>query len=528
MALSKAPQHPAQSIVDLVTQVPTAYRNIPALVDGEYCVTYGELRGAIEPIIKALYANGVRTGDRVALWAPNTYSWILIALAIQWCGGILVPLNTRMKAREVQHILDDSGCRWLFSVGQFLRQDYPALLGEADVLKQVSCVLLPEQQSAETRAIAWSTFIAQGTDVNSELVAELASQVTAESHSDLLFTSGTTGKPKGVLCRHGATIKAFQTYASTLDLRVGEKYLIVNPFFHAFGYKAGWVTALLAGCTILPEAVFDAQKILTRIAKEQINILPGPPTLYTSMLDAADLAHYDISSLRVAVTGSASISPRLIEQMRDTLGIELVLTAYGLTECGGLATLCGPEDSAQVVAHTSGQPIQGTELALCIDGVMTTQSDSVGEICLRGYHIMSGYWQNSGATSEAINAEGWLHTGDLGTLDVAGNLSITGRLKDMYICGGFNCYPAEIEAIIQQHPDVLEVAVVGVPEPRMGEVGCAFVKLKSGKILVDKDFIAWCRTHMANYKAPRHVRFVESFPMNASNKILKHELVDLF
>ena len=516
MATGIAQQHPAINIVELVTKIPEEYRDVPAIIDGNYSVTYSELKAEIEPIVKALYARGVRTGDRIALWAPNTYSWILIALAIQWCGGILVPLNTRMKALEAKHILDNSDCRLLFLVGQFLEQDYPILLEQTDILKKVECILLPEQCTAETSVTLWEDFISQGNDVDVKLIAELAENVTAECYSDLLFTSGTTGKPKGVLSLHGATIRAFKQYATTLDLRIGEKYLIVNPFFHAFGYKAGWVTALLAGCTILPEAIFNAQQILKRIDNERINILPGPPTLYTSILNTADLTHYNISSIRVAVTGSASISPYLIEQMRYVLGIELVLTAYGLTECGGLATICDSKDNTEVIANTSGKAIKDTELALFINGKMSTQTGEVGEICLRGYHITPGYWQNLAATKEAIDDKGWLHTGDLGVIDNAGNISITGRLKDMYICGGFNCYPAEIESIIQQHPSILEVAVVGISDNRMGEVGCAFLILKQGTKINSTDLILWCRERMANYKVPRHIRVVDIFPMNAS------------
>lgn len=537
MIRTLAERHSARTIVDLVTQCPDEYRHIPAIIDGPMKLHYGDMEAAIRPIVKALYALQIKPEEPVAIWAPNSYAWILAAIAVQWCGAILLPLNTRMKGRETQQILADAGCQWVLSVGEFLGQDYPAMLAQAysEVSAETSspsssskktdlrCILLPGEHSKAASTLCWEDFIAQGESVSDALTTELSQAVTAESYSDLLFTSGTTGKPKGVLCRHGATIEAFRNYAIQLDLRIGENYLIVNPFFHAFGYKAGWVTALLAGCTILPESVFDATRILQRIHKEQIHILPGPPTLYTSIISAPDFDKYDISSLRVAVTGSASISPTLISDMRDKLNIELVLTAYGLTECGGLATMCAPSDSAAIVATTSGKPISKTELCICLDGDMTHAANVQGEICLRGYHVMAGYWNDIKATQTAIDRDGWLHTGDLGQLDDAGNLRITGRLKDMYICGGFNCYPAEIEAIIVTHPEISEVAIVGVPDERMGEVGCAFVR---GPALDfdDSHFINWCRTHMANYKVPRYVQVVQSFPMNASNKILKHEL----
>ncbi len=522
--LSLAHAHPAQTIAQLVTHVPEAYQPVSAIRDADHDISYQQLFSEVSPIAQALLANGVQKGDRVAVWAPNSVHWVLIALAIHLCGGILVPLNTRMKGHEAQYILRNSGCRLLFSVGTFLQQDYPAALAEEGVLDELMCVLFPEAHSQVIASVDWDVFLASGTSMTPENVLARASSVCASDFSDLLFTSGTTGQPKGVLCTHGGTIKAFRTYAQTLALGVSERYLIVNPFFHAFGYKAGWVTALLAGCTILPEAVFDAKRVMQRVAVEQVNILPGPPTLYTSIMADPSFGKIDLSSLRVAVTGSASVSPSLIEQMRNIMRIENVLTAYGLTECGGLATMCAPDDSAEIVARTSGKAIAGTELRIFVDGQFTDAAGRVGEICLRGYHIMHGYWQNEAATEATIDDQGWLHTGDLGQLDAQGNLLITGRLKDMYICGGFNCYPAEIEAMMQRHPDIQEVAVVGIPDARMGEVGCAFI-LPRGAAKIDTEvLIAWCREHMANYKVPRQIRVVESLPMNASNKVLKHEL----
>lgn len=522
--LSLAHAHPAKTIAQLVTHIPTSYYGVSAIRDAEYDIQYQQLLSEVMPIAKSLLAQGIDKGDRVAIWAPNSVHWILVALAIHLCGGILVPLNTRMKGQEAQYILRNSGCSLMFSVGNFLHQDYPSTLAEEGVFDELLCVLLPGEISKVNACEVWDDFLACGSSMESEHVLGRATNVSASDFSDLLFTSGTTGHPKGVLCSHGGTINAFRTYADTLAFSVGERYLIVNPFFHAFGYKAGWVSALLAGCTILPEAVFDAKRVMQRVAAEQVNILPGPPTLYTSMMADPAFGKMDLSSLRVAVTGSASVSPSLIEQMRNTMRVDRVLTAYGLTECGGLATICAPNDSAEIVAQTSGKAINGTELSIFVEGEFTNAPEVIGEICLRGYHIMHGYWQNEMATEAAIDELGWLHTGDLGQLDAQGNLLITGRLKDMYICGGFNCYPAEIEAIMQEHPNIQEVAVVGIFDSRMGEVGCAFIIPRPDATLEDNEVISWCRDKMANYKVPRQIKMVESLPMNASNKVLKHEL----
>ncbi|MFB1028178.1 MAG: AMP-binding protein, partial [Thauera sp.] len=298
----------------------------------------------------------------------------------------------------------------------------------------------------------------------------------------------------------------------------------VNADSVFLGYKAGWVTCLIAGATVLPHPVFDAEAVFRRIEADRISVLPGPPTLYLSMLAHPKLAQTDLSSLRVAVTGASTIPPVLIERMRHELGFEVVLTAYGLTECGGLATICAADDDAETVALTSGHAIPGTEIRIVDGENRPLPVGEAGEICLRGFHVMRGYFEDAKATAETIDSDGWLHTGDVGTLDARGYLRITDRLKDMFIVGGFNCYPAEIEAALTAHPSIAQVAVIGLPDERMGEVGCACVVLRPGHALDEPGLIAWSRERMANYKVPRFVRFFASLPVNASNKVVKNEL----
>lgn len=267
--------------------------------------------------------------------------------------------------------------------------------------------------------------------------------------------------------------------------------------------------------------MFNAEEIFDRVERERITVLPGPPTLYLSMLEHPRRQTADLSSLRIAVTGASSIPPSLIQRIRDELGIPTVTTAYGLTECGGLATICDPQAPAETIAGTSGSAIPGTELSIMgAEGERLAVGDT-GEICLRGFHLMQGYFNNAEATSEAIDESGWLHTGDVGHVDEDGNLTITDRLKDMFIVGGFNCYPAEIEAALFDHPDIAQVAVVGIPDERMGEVGCACVVLKRGCEQTEQSLIEWSRQQMANYKVPRKVVLFDDLPKNASNKIDK-------
>jgi HIP---CoA ligase len=516
--------------------VPPAARTLPELVlesaqrhagrvfieDGEMVVDYAELPARVLAVTRALMAHGIAAGDRVAIWAPNGGEWLLAALGIHCAGAVMVPINTRMKGSEAADILGRSGSRVLFVVDRFLDTDYPAML--AGVRPPTLEKVVALGQAGPHADTSWTAFLTTGVAVSESAARARAAAVQPDDTSDLMFTSGTTGRPKGVMSAHRQIIQAFTEYVKIAGIQAGDRYLIVNPFFHTFGYKAGWVTCLIAGATVLPHPVFDAEAVFRRIEADRISVLPGPPTLYLSMLAHPGLAQTDLSSLRVAVTGASTIPPVLIERMRRELGFQVVLTAYGLTECGGLATICAADDDAETVALTSGHAIPGTEVRIVDAGNQPVPAGSAGEICLRGFHVMKGYFEDAKATAETIDAEGWLHTGDVGTLDARGYLRITDRLKDMFIVGGFNCYPAEIEAALTAHPAIAQVAVIGLPDERMGEVGCACVVLRPGQVLDEAGLIAWSRAHMANYKVPRFVRFFDALPVNASNKVAKNEL----
>ena len=344
--------------------------------------------------------------------------------------------------------------------------------------------------------------------------------MTAEGN----VASGTTGHPKGVMTSHEQNLRAFTHFAEIVGLQSGDRYLVINPFFHSFGYKAGILACLLKGVTLLPHAVFDTEDILQRISRDRISVLPGPPTLFQSLLAHPDLHQYDLSTLQRATTGAAVIPVEMIRHMKSRLGFSTVITAYGLTESCGLVTACRQGDSAEIIATTSGRAIPDVEVR-CVDANnQEVPCGEPGEIVVRGFNVMQGYFENEAATRDAIDADNWLHTGDIGVMDAAGNLKITDRLKDMFITGGFNCYPAEIEKTIAAHPDIVMNAVIGVPDPRLGEVAKVFAVRTPGSTLDAEQLISWCRDTMANYKVPRQVAFVDSLPMNASGKVLKPEL----
>ena len=496
------------TIPGLVRFAAEVYADTEAVADGQRRVSFAELADLTRHAAAQSVRRGVRPGDRVGIWAPNTLDWVVAALGALSAGAALVPLNTRFKAAEAAWILDRSRVALTFCSPAFLGNDYPAMLAGRE-----NVVVLEDA--------LWRDDIT--TDESAEIERRFAA-LSPDDTGDVIFTSGTTGRPKGVVTTHAQTLRVFETWADVVGLRADDRYLVVNPFFHTFGYKAGIVACLLRGATIVPQPVFDVPVVLDLIERERITVLPGPPTLYQSILDAPDRSARDLSSLRLIVTGAAIVPVALIERLRDELDVETVLTAYGLTESTGTVTMCRRGDDPTTIATTSGRAIPDTEVR-----VVDADGDAVavgepGEVVVRGYNVMAGYFEDPEATAETVDADGWLHTGDIGVLDVHGNLRITDRLKDMYVVGGFNAYPAEVEQMIATYPGVADCAVIGVPDERLGEVGKAFVVARPGVTLDSADLLAWCREQMANYKAPRTVEVVDVLPRNASGKVLKFEL----
>lgn len=490
----------------------------PALISDYETISFLELDNLSTNIATHLIDLNILPGDRVAIWAPNMNEWVLAAIAIHKVGGVLVPINTRMKGKEAAYILNNSESKILFSVNTFLGTDYFQLLENEDLPYLKYKISLDETEAIDSK-IFFSTLKDKTVDVHLPEVIET-------DMADIIFTSGTTGKPKGVISTHLQNIKVFDYWSSYIGLNENDRYLIVNPFFHTFGYKAGWLASVMRGVTAYPCPIFDADKIIQIINKEKITMLPGPPTLYQSILTSQLIETIDISSLRLGVTGAASIPIQLIKDMKETLGFETVITAYGLTESTGVVTMCTPNDDYETIATTSGCAIADVEVKCVDQNNKVVPAGEPGEILVRGYNITQGYFNNPGATQEAIDTDGWLHTGDIGILDSNGYIKITDRSKDMFIVGGFNAYPAEIENILCDHPAISQAAVIGIEDERMGEVAKAFVLLKPNQDLDADSLLQWSRDNMANYKVPREVEFVRELPTNAAGKIMKYLLKD--
>ena len=513
----------ARTIPAVVEQAAARFGEAEAFVDGDVRLSWIQLAAAVDVAARALIATGVQPGDRVAIWAHNTLEWAVAALGTHRAGGVVVPLNTRFKGTEAAYVLRTSGARMLFTVTDFLGTDYVALLGEADRPSTLEEIVVVRGPSA-AGTTAWADFLARAADVTPDDSAKRAAAVEPGDTCDILFTSGTTGAPKGAMLAHEATVRAYTAWSDVIGLREGDRYLIVNPFFHAFGLKAGILASLLKGATIVPHPVFDVPSVMQRVAEERITMLPGPPAIYQTILDHPELDRFDLSSLRLAVTGAAVVPVEMIRRMRSELTFETIVTGYGLTEATGIATMCRHDDDPETIANTAGRAIPDVEVRIVDDGGQPVPTGEPGEVVVRGYNVMKGYFADPDGTATTIDAEGWLHTGDIGVLDSAGNLRITDRKKDMFIVGGFNAYPAEIEQMMSRHPAVGQVAVVGVPDHRLGEVGHAYVVPRAGAAVDPNEVIAWCREQMANYKVPRAVEVVDALPLNASGKVLKYEL----
>ncbi|WP_431816778.1 FadD3 family acyl-CoA ligase [Gordonia jacobaea] len=480
-------------------------------------LTYAELLECVREFAAALVASGFEAGDRVAIWSPNSYHWPIAALGIQYAGGVLVPLNTRYTATEAVDVIERAQVSAVVVSGEFLGVDHAAeLLAEhrSSLPDLVVRVPLNGSAPAPEGSVDWSDFVARATDETRAEADRRADAVAPEDISDILFTSGTTGKSKGVLAEHQQTIAGARAWGANGLLSPSDRYLMVNPYFHTFGYKAGILPSILFGTTMIPLAVYSPTEAMRVVESERATVFPGAPTIFQTILDDPARAAHDLSSLRLVVTGAAIVPVVLIERIQRDLGVDTVITAYGQTESSGFITTCTPDDDDVTVATTCGRAFDGMEIAL---------SDQ-GEVLTRGAMVMRGYLDDPAATEATIDADGWLHTGDVGVIDERGNLRITDRLKDMFICGGFNVYPAEVEQTLARLDGVTETAVIGVPDDRLGEVGRAYVTIHDDARLSEDDVLSYARTHLANFKVPRSVVFVDAFPRNASGKILKREL----
>ena len=506
-----------KTIPQILVEMAAHRPDFPAICDQTWQLSYVELLQEVQKTARKLRDIGLKSGERFGIWAPNCAEWIVVALAGQTLGAVLVTLNTRYKGVEAADILRRADCKYLFTVEGFLESDFVTMLKNEHVPNLRETIVI--RGAEETRSV-FDRF----TKSTEPLPVGDIQLRDPQALSDIIFTSGTTGAPKGVMTTHAQNVDVFKAFTDAIGMTGDDRYLIVNPFFHSFGYKAGWLSCLIKGAVIYPLAVFDPVDVFRRIERDRITVMPGAPTIFQMLLTHRDRENYDLSSLRVATIGAATIPVDLIRQMHDVLGIDNVYSAYGQTESTGVISLCRKGDDFETIATTCGRALPGTELRIVGDDGRDMATGEQGEIRVRGFHVMQGYLDNEQATRETITDDGWLKTGDIGIMDADGYIRITDRKKDMVIVGGFNCSPAEVEKILLQHEAIADVAVTGMPDARLGEVTHAHIVKAERAELDEQAVIDWARENMANYKVPRRVTFHRQLPRNASGKVMKFRL----
>ena len=493
-----------------------AFGDQPALVEGELVLTFDQYVAGARSVASRLMRQGVVPGDRVAIWAPNSAAWAVASLGVHLAGAVLVPINTRFEPPEAARVLQDSRARVVFGAGQFLGRSYVsevrALISSGDLRGPVSCVVLDSVESL----LDWS---AASPDSGAKELPELR----ADDPATVLFTSGTTGRPKGAVLRHGALVEGYRTWSGLTGLTRGDQVMATNPFFHAFGLNAVLLAALVHGATVHPVAIFDPALVLDALERRRISYYPAPPTVFQDLAAEQRRRPRDLASLRTCVTGATTIPPALISDLREVLGFEDVFVPYGFTEATGLATITRRGDSLQTVMSTAGRPLPDIDVQVRRADGSRAPTGETGEIFVGGYVVMAGYLLPDGSIAPPVLEGDALASGDLGHLDPDGNLVISGRSKDMIISGGFNVYPAEVEIALREHPAIDDVAVIGVPDERLGEVGCAVVVAPAGAVDT-QSLRLWARGRLANYKIPHHVVIADGLPRNASGKVMKDRL----
>jgi HIP---CoA ligase len=495
-------------------------------VDG--AISYQVLDAKADLVAKALIADGARQGDRAAIWAPNMWEWVAAAIGIQRSGGVMVPLNTRLKGGEVADIVRRGNIARIFLIGDFLGRDYPAILrGESMPNLRRRVVLRAAVGEAGPDEEPWDAFLARAAHTSDAVLAEREAGVTAETLADIMFTSGTTGAPKGALFDHRRSLGGARAWADISRQTPEDRFAVFGPFSHNASYKAGWVAGLISGSTVYWPDSYDPVSVLNLVADQKITVMPAPPTVFQEILAHPNWRDWDLSSYRFLSTGATVVPIELMKRLQAETPIKEITTGYGMTECGGSATHTRPGDAMERVAYSVGAAIPGTEIRIAAPNGATRPVGEPGEVLIRDDKLLIEYLDNPEATRLALDHDGWLHSGDVGYMDGDGYLKLTDRLKDMYIVGGFNVYPAEIEKQMTGLPGIHQSAIIGVPDQRLGEIGHAFIVRAAGSTITAEEVIAWSKANLANYKVPRAVTFLDELPMNSTGKVIKYALKEL-
>ncbi len=503
-----------------------------AIIEESSTLTYVELNRRVDELARGLLDLGVGKGEKIGLWMPNISEWVIVYFAAARIGGVIVPMNTRYKTHEVEYILGDSEATTLFMVDSFAGIDYIEMLSQArKTLPRLKNIVIVGDRAVDG-SLRFDSLVRRGAAASADpLLAEREASLDPLENVFILYTSGTTGNPKGaMLSHHNIAHNALQV-TEVLHTTDEDVFLLPVPFFHCFGCVMGIAGAITWGAGIVPMQVFKPQAALELVEKHRVSVLYGVPTMFVLELETyrkgkSNGDPYEIASLRTGIMAGAPCPVEVMRGTMDELGCNVSI-AYGLTEASPVITMTRFDDSISRRVETVGRALDGIEVKIADDDHSSVAVGEMGELACRGYNVMMGYYKLPDKTAEAIDAQGWLYSGDLATLDEEGYVKIVGRKKDMLITGGFNVYPAEIEEYLFTHPAVQNVSVIGVSDPVFGEVAAAYIIPKEGETIDPQQIVDFCVGEIANFKVPRYVTVVDALPMTQSGKIQKFRLREL-
>jgi len=528
------------TIGDLLDQTAARYPEHDALVypDRGLRYSYRQFRDLCDRIARGLMALGIKRGEHMAVWATNVPEWVLTQFAAPKAGAVLVTVNTDYKLFELEYLLrqsdattllmiagarDTSYIDMIYTLCPELRHSLPGRLNSKKLPMLRNVVLIGEEE--HPGMYSWEQMVAMGESISASELQARQRSLDPDDVANMQYTSGTTGFPKGVMLSHTNLIGNAVSVAQCLNFSPEDRLCIPVPFFHCFGCVLSTLTCVVSGAAMVPVETFHPVRVLETVEKERCTALHGVPTMFITELEVLEKQFYDLSSLRTGIMAGSPCPVEVMKAVIDRMGMEEVVITYGQTEASPGITMTRTHDPLEVRVNTVGQPLPGVEVKI----VDPATGEEVprgfqGEICARGYNIMKGYYKMPEATAAAIDAEGWLHTGDLGTMDENGYCRITGRLKDMIIRGGENIYPREIEEFLYTHPKIKDVQVVGVPSIKYGEEVMAFIQLKEGCQATVEEIKEFCRGKIARYKIPQYIKFVPGYPTTANGKVQKFKL----
>ena len=503
--------------------------------------SWAQLGEAVDLHARALMALGLRAGDRLGVWAPNCAQWCITQFASAKLGVILVNINPAYRTSELEYVLKQSGCQWLICAGAFKTSNYHAMLATlvpelcdypagqlcSESLPELRGVIsLDEQPPAGF--LPWGALAPLAVEVSVEQLNERQSCLQFDHPVNIQYTSGTTGFPKGATLSHYNILNNGYMVGESLGLSAADRVVIPVPLYHCFGMVMGNLGCMTHGATMIyPNDGFDPLLTLRVVADERATALYGVPTMFIAMLDHPQLKAFDLSSLRTGIMAGATCPIEVMRKVISEMHMKEVQIAYGMTETSPVSLQTGPEDGIELRVTTVGRTQPQLESKIIDETGCVVPRGQIGELCTRGYSVMLGYWNNPKGTAEALDQAGWMHTGDLASMDDNGYVCIAGRNKDMIIRGGENVYPRELEEFFFTHPAVADVQVIGIPDIKYGEEIVAWIKLHPGHVVSALELQGWCKDRIAHYKTPRHFKFVDEFPMTVTGKVQKFRMREI-